>query len=123
MKSGPYIFAGGSTGLLALGIQHTIFSGVSVEIGRVAADRIHRAIDPVIEGMADWVQNEPDPAKRMIVDCRSCSWRGIDQRRAIQNVVDACRGSVFPIVGTCALLARRAATAGDESHYQDADSC
>ncbi len=54
--------------LLTLGVQHTIFSRIPMEVGRAATDRIHRAIDCIIKGVANRVRNEAQPPKRMVID-------------------------------------------------------
>jgi hypothetical protein len=41
--------------LVALCVQHAIFRCITEDIGDTAAKSIHRTIDPIIEGMAEWV--------------------------------------------------------------------
>ena len=85
-------------------------------------DRIHRTIDPIVESMADWVCNKPEPAKRVIIDSRTSSGVRVDQRSAVQNVVDTGRRRVFLGIDTCALLVRRATACSDHRQHHDADN-
>jgi hypothetical protein len=41
--------------LVALCVQHAIFRCITEDIRDTAAKSIHRTIDPIIDGMAQWV--------------------------------------------------------------------
>src|SRR6185437_1199215 len=71
--------------------------------------------------MADRIGHKPEPAKRVIIDSRTSDGVRIDQRSAVQNVVNTGRRRVFLGVDTCALLVCRATTCSNHRQHHDTD--